>query len=94
MAARTLSLKLHRRELIVLPQRRRAPSRRGPLLRPELFDSVVPEPIVADLSSLLPLKVQVVGPKHPDYHQFQRYLAATPLPELSWPSWGEPGLYD
>jgi hypothetical protein len=75
MAARTLLLKLHRRELIVLPQRRRAPSRRGPLLRSELFDSVVPEPIVADLSSLRPLKVQVVGSKHPDYPQFQRYLA-------------------
>jgi len=75
MAARTLLLKLHGRQLIALPERRRAPSRRGPLLSPELFDSVVPEPIVADLSSLLPLKVQVVGPKHPDYHQFQRYLA-------------------
>ena len=74
MAARTLLLKLHRRQLIALPQRRRAPVRRGPLLSPELFDSVVPEPISADLSSLLPLKVQVVGPKHPDYHCFQRYL--------------------
>ena len=75
MAARALLLKLHRRELIVLPERRRAPARRGPLLSPELFDAMVPEPIVADLSTLLPLKVHVVGPKHPDYHSFQRYLA-------------------
>ena len=75
MAARTLMLTLHRRQLIALPQRRRTPARRGPLLSPELFDAVVPEPIVTDLSSLLPLQVQVVGPKHADYHQFQRYLA-------------------
>ena len=75
MAARTLLLKLHRRELIALPARRRAPARRGPLLSPGLFDSMVPEPIVAGLSSLLPLQVQVVGPKQPDYHRFQRYLA-------------------
>jgi len=75
MAARTLLLKLHRRELIALPERRRAPARRGPLLRSELLDSSGPEPLVADLSSLLPLKVQVVSPKSPDYHRFQRYLA-------------------
>lgn len=75
MAARTLMLKLHRRELIVLPERRRTPARRGPLLSPELFDAVVPEPIVTDLCSLLPLQVQVVGRKHPEHHQFQRYLA-------------------
>ena len=74
MAARTLFLKLHRRQLIALPQRRRAPVRRGPWPSPELFEAVVPESTVADLSALLPLKVQVVGPKHPDYHQFQRYL--------------------
>jgi hypothetical protein len=75
MAARTLLLKLHRRELIALPERRRAPTRRGPLLNPELFDTIVPEPIVTDLSSLLPLEIQVVSPRHPDYHRFQRYLA-------------------
>lgn len=75
MAARTLMLKLDRRQLITLPVRRRTPARRGPWLSPELFDAVAPEPIVANLSSLLPLQVQVVGPKHPDYPQFQRYLA-------------------
>jgi len=75
MAARTLMLKLHRRKLIGLPERRRTPFRRGPSLNPELFDAVVPAPIVTDLASLLPLKVQVIGRKHPDYLQFQRYLA-------------------
>ena len=75
MAARTLLLKLHERELIALPERRRAPSVRGPQLSAELFDSVPPEPIVADLPSLRPLQIRVVGPKQPDYHLFQRYLA-------------------
>jgi hypothetical protein len=75
MAARTLLLKLHQRELIALPERRRAPVRRAPQLSPDLFDSVLPEPVLADLSSLLPLELQVVGPKQPDYHRFQRYLA-------------------
>jgi hypothetical protein len=75
MAARTLLLKLHRRELIALPERRRAPARRGPLLSLELSDCAVPEPILADLSSLLPLEIQGVGPKQPNYQRFQRYLA-------------------
>lgn len=75
MAARTLLLKLQRRQLIALPERRRMPVGRGPLLSLELFDSVVPEPIRADLSSLLPLEVQVVRPRHRDYPRFQRYLA-------------------
>ena len=75
MAARTLLLKLHQRELIALPERRQAPARRGPQLSSELFDFVLPEPILADLSSLLPLEIPVVGPKQPDYPRFQRYLA-------------------
>ena len=75
MAARTLLLKLQDRGLIALPQRRRAPVVRGPRLSPELFDSVLAEPTVADLPSLRPLQIQVVGPKQPDYHLFQRYLA-------------------
>jgi hypothetical protein len=74
MAARTLLLKLHERELIVLPQRRRAPVVRGPHLSPEMFDALPPEPITGDLSSLQPLEIQVVGPRHPDYQKFQRYL--------------------
>jgi len=74
MAARTLLLKLHQRDLIALPERRRAPVRRGPL-SPEPFGAVLPEPIQADLSSLRPLEIQVVGPKQPDYPRFQRYLA-------------------
>ena len=75
MAARTLLLKLHERALIALPERRRAPVVRGPQLSPDLFDSLLPEPIVADLSLLRPLQIHVVGPKQLYYHQFQRYLA-------------------
>jgi hypothetical protein len=75
MAARTLLLKLHERQLITLPQRRQVPARRGPRLRPEHFDSPVPEPWVADLASVLPLGIQVVGPKQPDYERFEQYLA-------------------
>jgi len=74
MAARTLLLKLHQRGLIRLPERRHAPARRGPTLTPELFDALVPEPVEVELHQLLPLQIQVVGPKHPDYHLFQRYL--------------------
>jgi Druantia protein DruA len=75
MAARTLLLKLHQRALIALPERRRAPVVRGPQFSPDLFDSLLPEPIVADLSLLRPLQIHVVGPKQLHYHQFQRYLA-------------------
>ena len=75
MAARTLLLKLQQRGHIVLPERRRAPVVRGSPLNPELFDSLQPEPMIDDLSSLRPLQIHVVGPKLPHYHQFQRYLA-------------------
>lgn len=75
MAARSLLVKLQERGLIVLPPSRQLrPLRRRPLM-PELFDSVPPDPIATDLSSLLPLWIAVVGPKLPDYPQFQRYLA-------------------
>jgi hypothetical protein len=75
MAARTLLLKLEGRGLITLPKRRRVPPLRGPRFSPELFDLVLPEPVVADLSSLRPLRIHVVGPKQPYYQEFQRYLA-------------------
>ena len=74
MAARTLLLKLHERGLIALPERRRAPVRRRVDLGPDLLDALAPEPVVASLSSLRPLQIQVVGPKDPDYRLFQRYL--------------------
>jgi hypothetical protein len=74
MAARTLLLKLQERGLVVLPERRRAPIVRGQF-SPDLFDSLPPEPIVADLPSLRPLQIQVVGPRKPHYQRFQRYLA-------------------
>lgn len=75
MAARTLLLKLHQRGVIRLPERRRQPARRGPKFAPDLFDSALPETIVADLPSLLPLQIRVVAPRQPDYSLFQWYLA-------------------
>ena len=75
MAARTLLLKLHERGLIALPERRRAPVIRGQDAGSDLFDSRPPEPVVASLSALGPLQIQVVGPKQPDYRLFQRYLS-------------------
>lgn len=75
MAARTLLLKLHERGLIVLPERRRAPITRGSRLSPELWDLILPDPVVVGLSALRPLQIQVVGPRQPHYHLFQRYLA-------------------
>lgn len=74
MAARTLLLKLHERGLIALPERRQAPVCRRVAPTPELFDSVPLPPVVASLSSLRPLQIQVVRPKDPDYRLFQQYL--------------------
>ena len=75
MAARTLLLKLNERKLIALPPRRRRPSARRPNPAPDLFDGLPPEPVVASLSSLVPLQIQVVGRQQPDYGRFQRYLS-------------------
>jgi Domain of unknown function (DUF4338) len=76
MAARTLLLKLHHRGLIALPERKRPPIvRRRPESGSDLFDSLLPEPITADGASLQPFQIQVVAPRQPDYHLFQRYLA-------------------
>ncbi len=74
MAVRTLLLKLHQRQLIRLPERRRRPGRRGPHPTPELFDALVPAPVAAELSQVLPLQIQLIGPKHPDYRLFGCYL--------------------
>jgi hypothetical protein len=75
MAARALLLKLHERGLITLPPRRQEPATRGSNPDSDLLDSLRPEPVVANLASLRPLQIQVVGRKHPDYHLFQRYLS-------------------
>jgi len=75
MAARSLLLKLHERGLIVLPERRRAPTTRRSVATPDLLDSLPPQPVEASLSALRPLRIQVVGPKQPGYCEFQRYLA-------------------
>jgi hypothetical protein len=75
MAARSLLLKLHDRGFIALPKRRQTPVTRHPDRTPDLLDSLPPEPVEGRLSSLRPLRIQVVGPGQPDYHLFQRYLA-------------------
>jgi len=74
MAARTLLLKLHERGLIVLPERRRAPPKRRAQATPELEDLPWPEPVAGGLAALQPLRIQVVGRRHPDYPRFERYL--------------------
>ena len=74
MAARTLLLKLHERGLIVLPERRRTPGARRLDLGPDLFEWAPPARVEANLSSLRPLQIQVVGPKDGDYRRFQSYL--------------------
>lgn len=74
MAARTLLLKLHERDLIRLPPRRREPSSRREPPPPDLFNGLPTQTIEASLSSLVPLQIEVIGPKEPDYGQFQRYL--------------------
>ena len=75
MAARTLLLKLHQRQLIRLPERRCQPVRRASQVSsPDLFDSLIPATLVTDLPSLLPLQLRVAGPQQPDYQRFQRYL--------------------
>ena len=74
MAARTLLLKLHERGLIALPERRGTPVTGGVDRSSDLFDSLPLEPVVASLSCLCPLQIQVVGRKDGDYRLFQRYL--------------------
>lgn len=74
MAARTLLLKLHEQGVIALPDRRRGPVTRGTAAEPDLFDGLASEPVVASLSAVVPLQIQVMGPKQPGYGQFQRYL--------------------
>jgi hypothetical protein len=75
MAARSLLLKLHERGLIVLPERKRAPTTRRSVAVPDRFDALTPELVQGSLSSLRPLQIQVVGPKKPDYPLFQTHLA-------------------
>jgi hypothetical protein len=74
MAARTLLLKLQARGLVVLPERRRAPVTRGREAGPDLLEVPPPEAVVASLSALGPLQIQVVAPQQPDYPRFHRYL--------------------
>ena len=76
MAARTLLLKLERRGLLVLPPRRRKPTRRLPIAdaaeQPELF---APAPIAGALADLQALQLEVVAARSPEHTLFSRYLA-------------------
>ena len=74
MAARSLLLKLHERGLITLPPRRHPPVARRPVPLPEPSDTRSYEPLVASLSSLGPLEIQVVGRKQAGYQLLERYL--------------------
>ena len=74
MAARTLLVKLQRRQWIQLPERRCNPPRRAPARTLELLDRLVPNALEVDLRRLLPLEIGLIGPKHPDYSLFQQYL--------------------
>jgi hypothetical protein len=75
MAARALMLKLHERGLITLPQRRRSPVKRQAEATADLLEWPSPDPVVASVASLRPLRVEVVGPRAPNYPTFHRYLA-------------------
>jgi hypothetical protein len=74
MAARTLLGKLEDRGWIVLPPRRRAPVVRRSDPGLHLLEHEPPAPVEASLSSLRPLRIQVVGPKDAEYRRFQSYL--------------------
>jgi hypothetical protein len=74
MAARSLLLKLHERGRITLPPRRRAPATRSLDAGPDLLDCLPAEPLVANLSSLRPLQIEVVARRQPEYHLVHRYL--------------------
>lgn len=75
MAARSLLLKLHERGLLVLPERRRLPAKRRATPTPDLGDWLPSPRVEARLSFLCPLRIQVVGPRHPNHPLFQSYLA-------------------
>jgi len=76
MAARTLLLKLHERELITLPPRRRGfPPRRVVDPTPDLFEPETPKPIEEALSSLRPLRIHLLERRSGAYKIFQSYLA-------------------
>lgn len=75
MAARTLLLKLHQRQWIALPPRRKEPSPRLPAPHPFVEAALVPETTTAALADLLPLRVEALSLKHPLYASFAGYLA-------------------
>lgn len=75
MAARTLTLKLHRRGLIALPPPRREPVQRrqaAPGL-PGLDHRA--EPIISSLQDIAPVSIELLAARHPAYRTFSAYLA-------------------
>jgi hypothetical protein len=76
MAARTLMLKLHERQWVVLPARRRLSPKRRALDAPELFDLLAPSAeIDAPLSQCLPLTITPLARRDPQTYTFSRLLA-------------------
>jgi hypothetical protein len=74
MAARTLLLKLERREFIELPARQRPSSNAFRNRRVPIVDHAK-EPIRSNLSDLRPLSVSIVAPRSPDMRLFNALLA-------------------
>jgi hypothetical protein len=76
MAARTLMLKLHERQLLVLPARRRLSPKRRALDTPELFDLPTDSLAVeGPLSACLPLTLTPLARRDPQMYVFSRLLA-------------------
>jgi hypothetical protein len=73
MACRSLLLKLERRELIRLPRRQR-PSPNGLRNRQERDYGCDRSPIREPLSALRPLRMELVGPGHPEQGRFRFLL--------------------
>lgn len=73
MAARTLLLKMERRGLIALPSRRRKHYPRRDFPQQVVLPSA--QPVTGSLAELLPLRVEMVPPGHPDRMIFACYLS-------------------
>ena len=75
MAARSLLLKLERRGWITLPPRQFKFYPRLPRISCQGTLPLEISPIAEPLAGLLPLRVEIVSPKHPDRALFSRYLS-------------------
>jgi len=75
MAARTLMLKLHERQWVVLPAPRRLSPKRRALDVPELFDALSEPAIEDSLEACLPLTIAPLGRRDHRMYTFSRLLA-------------------